>query len=431
MGQIFGRAAPSELDIWLADSQLFDQFLTRNNVIIRVAASLKKQDPRLEVFAHSVSITPRFTDSLTDISELGIEAEYATIEEDTQVVRRRINRISVNASADTAEGSRVAAKTAMVVLQKTMEDAATRRIREQRKLVEKYIRLGEKRITKAEAFLNKKAIHRLYAAKDENARLAELEGVCRHLQGEIADLNHQIASESENVIFTAIPTVTADREAELAREQRMAERLYKPDSPHYEIAERRLRTARLLARQLQQEATQKSIQSLKQQLSVKQTLLEKATAEYRGFARQQLSPQARNNLALAEKELSGWLDELTSWQRQLLTARIQEQLCKADGTVLALQEPLLGKRSWIDTETLGTRYAKTFKFLPLAPLGAFVLVVLFHLGKEVSRVPYRMETYCEAPVLAELPALPKIHRKIWRHHKVTGSWDGESNGRRQ
>ncbi|MBT9585601.1 hypothetical protein IV102_19830 [bacterium] len=411
----------SDLELWLSSETLFSHLLERQRVYARIEARLKTQSPQLLPFCRSVSIRPLYQEvEVVNIYDGSgrIEVDYAQFSQtDAEVSarQRRASRLAITAVAASPADSEKLVRVTMSVLQEALQEVATKRIRAQRKSIEGYIRVGARKIARAEQALKKKTPSEPGRLLKLAAERKDIENMCRRLGLEIDDLKRQIELERNDSDFRQATQVNPVQSAlqVLQSERLLAQQTYMPDSLAFQRVEERLQRTRQLALQVDAANADKAVASLQATLVAKQALLRQYQEELRRI--QSSLPSIRDQSEFRERErgLNAWLQENLVWEQQLLRVRIEERLCQGDGTALPLTTPRPGVRSFAATQQFLALYRKPLTLLPLAPLLGLIGVALGHLLTQVRDVRRRAEHFLGAPVLGEIPRIARDDQRNW------------------
>lgn len=415
----------SDLGIWLSTEEIFQNFLERQRFQPRLEARLLRIRPDLASYSRALQVIPRYSQvrevNLYDGSS-DVELDYAQVEisGESGVTRQlRATRLEVIGSGPSPEGAEKVTREAMEVLQKILAEAATRRISAQRKTIEGYLRVGLRRLERAEKGLSKRRrADPLELERINRARLA-LEGQCRRLRRDLEALERQrqwLGRDPDRVG----PSAGHEVVQRLEQERIQAQQIYRPDSLTLQEIEERLVRARALTSQRGRASSQKLESAMLSSIRAKQALLREYEVELTQLKEKEPSSRLLQEFRDREKELMGWHQEYLVWERQLLAARIEERLCQGDGIALPLRAPLPGVRGVGAKQEFLQRYRRLLGMLPLAPLMGLIAVTLAHLAAQTGNISTKVAHFLDAPVVVELPSIPPRHRRAWKAFVTEG-----------
>lgn len=411
----------SDLTTWLSTEDLFDLFVERHRLHQRLEKLLAQKHPSLQAYSRSVRFVPHYIESeminLYDGSS-EIEVDYAQLEDNDEnrlLRQRRANRIEVLALGPGPQEAQILARLAMETLQKVLAEVATRRITAQKHTIEGYLRVGLRKIARAEkALAGRTQAEPSDLAVLRKAQLA-LEAEQRHLQRELNTLRLQSRLQNQEP-SSARPDQNplAQQVQRLEQDTLAARQLYMPDSLTQKEADERLARAQKLMRQQEAWSQDQHQASTLAQIMARQTLMREILLELAQLKSRQPSARLLSEFRQKEKELETWQQEYLAWERQLLAARIEERLCRGDGTALPLRSPLPGTPTLAAQQEFLQAYGRTLALLPLAPLLGLSLMVGLHFMRQARKAASRVEYFMGAPVIAELPApTPQQQRQWW------------------
>lgn len=421
---IIASTGRSDLDFWLANEVLFEKLMAKQQVYRKLEKALQPKYPDLVSLAATVQVLPvrlyyyeetfdtqeevvinPFLAGLQSVGQSNtIERDYAQIylDEVKALGRYRVSRIIVQAGANRPEDSKILASYMVSVLQKELVEVAVRKARARRKMVERYMKLGARKIAASNRRLQQsKGIDPAHFFQQLQER-QELESHCRRLRQEITSLRVSLKLESP----TQVESPITDELEKLRQAYHQSSLLFLPDSQTLrQLGQRMASIQKLLT---QDTANRQAAFQLPQlaSLKAKEQLLSESENRLDALRRVLPSQKVQRTTAQIFREIEAWETEQMQWEEQLLEVRIEERLCQGDGTAVLLQSPLAGIRARQGTQKFRTRYAKTLKYLPFAPLLAGLALALIHIIKTSNRLTLRVESMLDAPVLAELQGLP-------------------------
>lgn len=407
----------SELKNWLVNEQMFQQMMLRKGVQSKIDAELARQFPEVARRFHTVMVLPAFRyenaneEEIEGQSEMG---EYATSdasdaadtrEKNALRLRRNANRVLVQAYASSPEDSQIVAKVGLRVVQEVLGEVATGRVRGEIKTIQNYIKLTEKRILRGEKQLATlaKTVPEMHA--EANRWISILEQRRLALDNQIVNLRREIEQTEANVsLLSALQPNPYQALLQAGEQERgAAANLYKPDSDAFRDILSRVQRLRELTEARNRQSAQGASASLRAELQARLKLLEEVNRDYREWRHLSPSPANQKRSLKLIGEVHGWETELLAWQRKLMVARLEENLCMNEGTSVVLLTPMPGQKVSLPMQQFTEKYRNTLRILPLTPLAALALVLLYAILKDSARVEKRAETYLAAPVLASLP----------------------------
>ena len=270
-------------------------------------------------------------------------------------------------------------------------------------MVQQYLKAGARKIHASQQSLRRsRGIDPSYLAEKLEQR-QQLESQCRRLRQEIKALQIGLKSEAPPELESPI----AEETEKLRQAYQRATLLFTDTNGTVRQLKQRLRLVQNLLN-LDLSSRRAALQfPQRARLQAKQKSLAESEDRLLALNRQMPSPKSQRTTAQIFREIEAWETEQLQWEEQLLQARIEERLCKGDGTAVLLQSPALGVRSRQTTQEFTERYAKTLKYLPLAPLLAILALAIFQFIKNSGRLTSKVESMLDAPVLAEFPVLSR------------------------
>jgi len=442
MASVFASTGQSDLDFWLSDANLFQKFLQRQRVFAKSESKLQKAHPALAPLSHGVAVvgvhlnsvkylgneSGRLGDAINSPFDLANPAtrsagvDYAQangLDEDWKVQPDQIDRIIIHASAASPSDSELLCLTVAKTLQAELEAVATRRAKTRRKLIENFIRVGRAKVAGGYRVLDRSGRSEPQKLKQEQARLRNLSSLFARLTRECNGLSVQLDQLKDSVPIAG-GTPAQEALQALEREVRQAQLTFLPGNGVLLRMQNRLVGLQSFARKIDRENQYSVYISLESSLKSKSRQLSAVRAELQELSRAQPTQKQVQDFKEIEREINTWENDLLAWDRQLLQTRIEERLCRGDGTALMLQVPRPGVRYFAASESFLQGYQRTFKLLPLAPLTGIACILLFHLLQEARQIRRRVEYYVDAPVLGELPVLPSDYRSAWNLLKSKG-----------
>lgn len=403
----------SDLSVWLSTEELFFIFLDRQKFFERVEKATRPF-PSLRPYARALVVRPQYV-QVKDVNlyrgESDIELDYAQVDQSGEIVverQRRAARIEITARASTPQDAQKLAEIGLQVLQKLLVEAATRRIVAQRRTMESYLRVATRKLRRAEHYLLKQPFQEPGQQESLQRSRLSLEAENRRLVRDVESLQFQMRMNRHDVETQILgeKSPTHERIRELERQVVVAKEIYMPENLDFQALNLQLESMRRFAQQGDQDLVHQLNSSLQAQCTAKQALLREYQAELKLLRSYQASDRIQSELREKEKEVTTWQQELLDWERQLLAARLEEKICRGDGTAVPLRTPLPGIRTQTPVQALTLRYKRTLTWLPLAPLFGLVAVIAASLATQSRNVSGRVFQYLDAPVITELPTVP-------------------------
>ena len=433
MARIFATTANSPLDMWLSSGELFNQFLERRQIQQKTMEKLRHSHPEMVSsckYARAqlglVSQGNQMTSDQSFQQEQTVEEDFVrseSTEDSGRAQTRRANRIYIMASGNNPESAELLARLYAQTLQSELEEVSTRRVRTQRASIEKYLAMSKKRELKAAQRLKRWQSLEPKNLSEQEQQIQSLHQDKTRLESEILRIEQQIQFQSSNEEVRAAISSNPARTAldQLQQRLRLAEKTFLPQSDTVTRLRNQIPGLRKLAAQLEEDQISKETSKLSAELQIKRSRLFEVK-ERLGLLRQRIPDKAAvQKFATRQRELEAWTAEQLSWEQQLLQTRIEEQLCKGEGTAVLLLSPQPGKRDRVIGADLLTIFRRPLRFLPMAPLVSLILVCLAQLVTSALRIRGRAERFIDAPVLGELPRFQRSYQQSWLQRKYKGS----------
>lgn len=430
--RVFVSTSRSDLDMWLSNQNLFRQFLDRRKIAQKAREKIARSHPELVGLCGMANAQlgqsnggQRMTADQAFQEEQKQEMDYVQNgdqAEDGQRVSRRANRIFIQATGSSPEGSLLLAKTYTEVLQKELEEVATRRVRTQKDSIEKYLRIGKVKARLAENRLQRWKTLEPQTVQQQQERIQSLRREEDRLRGDVLRIEQQIKFQTENEEVRAALATNPVRRGldELQQKLRLAEKTFLPASSTVTTLKERISFLQRLASRLESEQAAKETSVLSQELEIRSRRLAETRQEIQ--SRQQNLPKLKavQKFATQERELAAWTTEQLSWEQQLLQARIEERLCKGEGTAVLLQSAQPGIKEHFVGIGFLTTWHRSLRLLPMAPLVGLICVCLWQLVHSANQIRRKAEYFIDAPVLGELPRFRNQYEKSWLQLKYKG-----------
>lgn len=413
-----------DLAFWLSSDMLFERLLDRRGVYDKAEKRLALKFPALFSRFHQVSVRGIEREDFTLVGQPAAAAatslSYADMfapgtspsatdsAEDSGVasagrVRRRVNRIVLQCLASRPEDSQQLAANFVQVLSGELELVSTQRARARIVTIRQRLASASKRLTQLAHGLQRHA-----GADPDNEKKLERQASALSLQqgrlrGLIADARGDllILDEGGGGSAANLGQALAAAEQEMFR----AEQVLTPNS--WRMVQLRAKVGGLRRAQALIVSAMKGRRETAVRFKIAGLLqrLERVDQELAALRKAEVSEKDRRTFEVMTRESSMWETEMLSWEGQLLEARIEERLCKGEGTVVQLQPPQPGKLQSVYQADFMARFRRTFRILPLVP-GATLLLFLLEFGLAwIRRVESRVVKYVDAPILAVFPEL--------------------------
>lgn len=434
---LFAARERGDLEVWLLDENLFAQMLERERFHEKLEQSLAQKNPTLSRYARGVQVRLLFqyfyggpaAEIDAETQEAAAYAEVGEEEGTPKRVIRRPTRILIQAIGPDPKRSQELVQASIKLMQRLLEEVATRRVKGQRKVVEGYLSAARRKVAKAEISLS-----RLKAAEPDEVRWLErrqsqLRTRRLTLKNELESLRRQLDSERAILSSSSNDKVASEatqRLSILEAKRLESERVLLPDSPQYRELLEQIRSTKQLVATLKAERVQRTLTSLESEASAKRALFQQTLNELEELEKRLPSLRTQRKFQDRAHELDAWQEEILTWEHKLLEIRIEECLCKNEGLSVLLLSPSPGVKLSLSDSPGFSSYQRVFRILPLAPLLGLLSILLLHFYRSLGRIGSKMEYYLDVPLLAEIQSPGSLPLKDWQQ-ALKGRSNQESN----